>query len=188
MTVFIYGPNDTLPKEYEVINTTSHSKTWSKGLSPFFLGPCELYSDYVSKNVENGWQYSKVYPQFVDENNNPNEKYFEWAKRGWTDTRANRYPMGKGKKPLYTYWNGEKLSYVEARKKIYIPMYAKAVIKTEAFKKLKELYDSSGVLHLWDFDGYNHIKLNKTLKEVVNDPTRKMGHAFVLAYLLKEIK
>ena len=39
--------------DYQIINTTSRSTNWSKGLSPFFLGPCEL-GEIKSKNVENG--------------------------------------------------------------------------------------------------------------------------------------
>jgi hypothetical protein len=59
-----------------VINTTSRSSGWSIGLSPFLLGPVKLYGDYVSQNVENAWQYSKVYCQFTDENNEPSTAYF----------------------------------------------------------------------------------------------------------------
>lgn len=184
MTVYVYGPKDKLPKEHEVINTTSHSNNWSKGLSPFFLGPCKLYDGYESKNVENGWQYSKVYKQFTDSNGDPTEKYFKWASMGWNNRQAVRYPMGRGIKPEYSYWNGEKLSYIEARKQIYIPLYGKAVLKSDAYAQLRELYNQRGVLHLWDFDGYNYLKMNKSLKDVIHDSQCKMGHAFVLAILL----
>jgi len=36
---------------------------------------------------------------------------------------------------------------------------------------------------LWDFDGYDYR--HTTLYEVLNNPKKKMGHAFVLAALLK---
>lgn len=182
--IYVYGPKDKLPEEHEVINTTSHSKTWSKGLSPFFLGPCNLYNGMTAKLVENAWQYSKVYKQFTDSQGDPSERYFKWASIGWNSVNPARYPMGKGNKPLYSYWDGEKMDYVTARKKIYFPLYAKAVLKTDTYQRLKELYNERGVLHLWDFDGYNYIKENKSLKDVINDPNRKMGHAFVLAALL----
>jgi hypothetical protein len=143
-----------------------------------------LYEDYVASNVENAWQYSKVYPEYVDLQGNPSSKYFEWALQGWSMGRAIRYPMGKGVKPLYSYWNGNKLSYVEARRKIYVPLYSKAVLSSEAYKKLREYYNSHQDIHLWDFDGYNHHKLNMSLGDVLFDPIRKMGHAFVLANLL----
>ena len=59
--------------------------------------------------MENAWQYSKVYKCFLNNQNEPTEKYFEWAKNGWNSAWANRYPMGKGAIPEYSFWNGEKL-------------------------------------------------------------------------------
>jgi hypothetical protein len=184
MTVYVYGPKDKIPEEHEVINTTSRSATWSKQLSPFFLGPCDLYDGMKAKNVENAWQYSKVYKKHLNSDGSPSEQYFKWAKMGWDNQVAVRYPMGRGAIPEYSYWNGEKLDYISARKKIYIPLYGKSVMKSDAYNKLKEIYNNTGVLHLWDFDGYNYIKENVDLKEVINNPNRKMGHAFVLAILL----
>lgn len=134
--------------------------------------------------MENGWQYSKVYEEFTNEEGNPTEEYYHWAEKGFKSTYANRYPMGKGKKPLYSIWDGEKYSYVEARRKIYIPLYAKTVVKTKAYKQLKEMYDRGEDLVLWDFDGYDYEKLGMNLDEVINCPIKKMGHAFVLVMLL----
>jgi len=177
--------------EKKVINTTSHSNNFSKGLSPFFLGPCKLYDDYTSKNVENAWQYSKVYARFLDKDDNPTADYFKWAQEGWNKKYAVRYPMGKGMKPAYSWWAGEKLSYVEARKKIYIPLYAEAVKKHSSFKKLKDMYEIyvqtlGEDMYLLDFDGYDHKELNMTYDEVIHSEKRKMGHAFVLAMLLEK--
>ena len=132
-------------------------------------------------------KYSKVYANRVDENCDPTENYFEWAKSGWNSSYAQRYPMGKGAKPLYSYWDGEKYSYIEARQKIYIPLYRKAVLKTNAFKKLKEMYDAGEKLVLWDFDGYDFIKQGKSYEEMLNDPTKALGHSIVICGLLEEI-
>jgi len=174
-----------MPEGVEVINTTSRSNTWSRGLSPFFLGPVDLYNGYKSINVENAWQYSKVYEYYLEEDDSVGDRYFRWAQDGWNSVRAQRYPMGREAKPLYSYWDGEKLSYVEARKKIYIPLYAKAVQKSFAFQKLKKIYEENQDLYLWDIDGYNHKALELTYEQVVNDPNRKMGHAFVIGMLLE---
>lgn len=92
--------------------------------------------------------------------------------------------MGKGKKALCSIWNGEKIGYIEARKKIYIPIYAKAAVKSQAYKKLKQIYDSGKNIVLWDFDGYDYQSLGMTLDDVINCKQKKMGHAFVLAALL----
>lgn len=184
MSVNVCGFRDT-PKNKIVVNTTSRSTTWSKYLSPFFTGPCSLYGEYVSKNVENGWQYSKVYEKHVDENKNPTQEYFEWAKNGWNKTTADRYPMGKGVVPLYSYWDGLKLPYIEARRKVYAPLYAAAVEKTNAFKQLKKMYEEGQEIWLWDFDGYDFRSKNMSYKDVLLNEKKKVGHAFILAMMLE---
>lgn len=175
--------NAKIPTGRLEVNTTSRSSNWSRGLSPFFCGPVKLYDDYVAQNVENAWQFSKVYKQHLD-GDTPSSAYFEWAERGWKDTFAHRYPMGKGAIPEFSWFDGKKLTYIEARKAIYIPLYAEAVQKKDAFKVLKELFDSGQDIYLKDFDGYDFRKLNMSYDDVINCETRKMGHAFVLAMLL----
>jgi hypothetical protein len=92
--------------------------------------------------------------------------------------------MGKGVKAEYSYWNGERLSYVEARKAIYVPIYSKYVGQTSAFKRLQSLYTEGQNIILRDYDAYDHVVLGMTLKDVINNPDRKMGHAFVLVMML----
>jgi hypothetical protein len=160
-------------------------------LSPFKLGPCELYDGFTAKNVENAWQFSKVYPEhYSEEDGIVLDSYWTWAENGWDDNYAHRYPMGKGKTPLFSIWNyTEQLTYIEARKKIYIPVYYRAVKDTEAFKTLKARYEELEAegkdLYLVDFDAYRHKQLGMTYKDVINCETKKMGHAFVLAMMLE---
>ena len=189
MPVFVCGPKDKAPKGAFVVNTTSRStEEWSKALSPFFLGPVDLYQGHVSQNVENAWQYAKVYSwQLQDPANpfsDPSPEYFSWAKWGWEAKTAVRYPFGKDAKPVYSYWDGKKLTYTDARKEIYVPLYKKAVQDTEAFKKLTDLCNKQDVW-LWDFDGYNKDKLGFDYDDVINCPTKKMGHAFVLSGMIE---
>ena len=168
------------------INTTSKTETdWQRDLSPFHLGPCPLYWNLTSVRMENGWQYAKVYPEY-DNNGEPTEEYFDWAITGWKNPWPVRYPMGKGKKPLYSWWGDKKYTYVEARKMIYVPLYSKAVIKTDGFYKLWSLYHSNDnkTIYLKDYDAYRHEDKNMTLTDVLNNENKKMGHAFVLMMLL----
>ena len=158
-------------------------------MSPFLVGPVDLYGGHVAQNMENAWQFAKVYPEHVDcDTGEPTEEYWDWAATGWADPRAYRYPKGKGRIPKYSWWDGKKLDYVQARKRIYFPLYAKAVAKTEAFARLLAYYREAGKATLWDFDGYDHRALNMTYKDVLNDPGRKMGHAFVLGFLLEGLE
>ena len=93
--------------------------------------------------------------------------------------------MGKGRKPEYSWWNGKRLSYTEARKEIYIPLYSQSVSQTDAFHELKEVHESEEDIWLWDFDAYDHRALGMSWDDVIDCETRKMGHAFVLAMLLE---
>jgi len=188
MPVTIIGPKDRspLPDGAIFINTTSQSKDWGRGFSPFILGPCELYGGQIAQNVENAWQFAKVYKCHTDSNGNPTEEYWQWAKAGWNSHRAERYPMGKGTIPEYTWWDGEKLSYIEARKKVYAPLYYTAVLNTVVYNKLRDLYCNGANIFLWDFDGYDNEKKGMSLEDVLNCPTMTMGHSFVLAAMLRK--
>ena len=190
MTVRIIGPLSGGSKIREgdgIVNTTSSAANWSRGLSPFFLGPIKLYPSAPCKEglvFENVWQYAKVYSAY-DSNGEPNSLYFDWALKGFRDRIPRRYPMGKGTVPEYSWWNEEKLTYIEARKKIYIPLFRDAVYKTAAYKQLESLYKLRGEITLWDYDGYDHKEFGFCFEDVINHPKLKMGHAFVLAMMLE---
>ncbi len=153
-------------------------------LSPFDLGPVRTYQGMSARNMENAWQYSKVYAKHVKDRE-PTADYYHWRRLGWAQKQAVRYPMGKGAVPEFSLWDGRKLGYVEARKAIYAPVYAKAVEDTEAFDTLNTLYQRGGDLILLDYDAYDHHSLGMHLTEVIDNPKRKMGHAFVLAMMLE---
>lgn len=189
--LFVIGYNDIVNDPNSIIiETTSRSKNWSQGLSPFYLEGGHLYDNYYAKNVENAWQYSKVYKHHLDNDGNIKPEYFDWAQYGFEKKSADRYPMGKGAKPEFAYWNGERLSYIEARKKIYLPIYTRALLKSDALSKLvevcKEAIKNNQDVYLLDYDGYNHLKEGKTFEQIVNDPSKSLGHAFCIWYVLKK--
>ncbi len=173
-----------------VVNTTSRSaEEWSRGLSPFFLGPIELYNGYVAKTLEGAWQFSKAYQQHTSRDGSPTAAYWEWARAGWDNDKSVRYPMGRGAVPKYSLWDGEHLGYIEARKQIYCQLYSAAVEETPAWDTLVELHAQckldGTLLYLRDFDGYAAYDNYAT---VLNDPRKKMGHAFVLAMMLDDCR
>ena len=171
-----------------------------EGLSPFFLGPVETYDGLKAERFERAWQCSKVFAGFAGADGDPLPEWFAWRDRMWADASngdhmAIRFPAGKGnanaKKTLYSYWKvgGEfkRLGYIDARKHIYLPVYAKAVVKTEAYRRLCRMRDEGKNLLLVDFDGYNHRlpRYDFTYNDVLHCPVLKMGHGFVLAMLLE---
>ena len=197
-------PECVQAENWLVHNVTSTSKEkWCLELSPFSLGPIELYPNesdgtmFIAQNMENAWQFCKVYRQFTDgDNGSPSDAYWQWAKNGWRDSKPHRFPLGRqAAKPLYSLWKGKKLNYIEARKAIYAPLYAKYVEQTDAYRKLTENYlkHCLGNLHdkrtrpmaLLDFDGWDHLGQGYSLEQVIDLEKPKMGHAFILAGLLE---
>ena len=172
-----------------VVSTVSASKEWG-GLSPFLIGPCQMWSNRKSRNMENAWQYTKVYPCHLEDDGSVGAKWMAWATSGWYSQRAHRYPMGKGALPLYSWWNGHRLGYVEARKAIYVPLYQLAVSQTDAWKRLQDASnaasDAGRNLYLLDYDAYRHKGMGMSYLDVANNAVRKMGHAFVLAMMLED--
>jgi len=165
-----------------VIDTTSNSGDF-KDLSPFIL-PAP-----PAKNLENLWQFSKVYKiHIMSIDGYPDASWYKWRDTGYANPRAVRYPMGKGAIPEYSLWDGERLGYIEARKQIYTVEYSSNVQWTNGYQKLQDTYAeccrTNTELILLDYDAYDHIKLGMSLMDVLNEPRRKMGHAFVLIMML----
>jgi hypothetical protein len=133
--------------------------------------------------MECGWQFSKVYAQHLDQDGNVTPAYWRWARNGWASRSPVRYPMGKGAKPAFLLWEGERLGYIEARKRVYLQLYREAVREQPAFRRLAKLAASEEIA-LWDFDGYDHESLGMSLADVLDDPDRICGHAFVLKMML----
>lgn len=195
--------SDDKPEGAIVVNPTSTlaTKPWEMALSPFFAGPVHLWSG-TARNVENAWQFSKVYAKdakgidigHVNSDGTPTPTWHTWHHNGIADKRAHRYPMGKGAVPLYSYWPPagafDRLDYIEARKHIYLPLYRTAIYGTDAWKTLLELARSARnadrPLVIVDFDAYNHHRYGMSLVDVLDCSSRKMGHGFMLAMMLEE--
>ena len=179
MTVYVVPRHTITQPAPGTADVTTHGST-HRPLSPMLLGPVPLYGGEWSRTMENAWQYSKVYPQ------HRYDGYWPWARAGWDSMRAERYPMGKGARPLHALWAGEELDYIAARRRIYIPLYAQAVRfhQLGLFLTLRERA-RTGDLVILDFDAYNHRALGYTWDDVINDPHRKMGHGFVLAMMIE---
>jgi hypothetical protein len=187
LAIRIVGPREVrgVSPGTPLIDTTSYAADhWSTGLSPFHMGPIALYGGHVARRFENAWQYAKVYPTHTGSDGSPSDAYWRWARAGWANTRAVRYPFGKGAKPAYCLWDGSRLGYIEARLSVYFPLYVTAVVKTEAFAKLETIYRDTGEVALFDFDGYDHERIGMSLSEVMHNDRQPLGHAFILKALL----
>lgn len=183
--VRIIGPREDRKLLDGEVSVDATSKSgWSSDLSPFLLGPCKTIMSYSSKTMENAWQYLKVYADQVDDEGAPDGRWWAWAKEGWANPRAVRYPRGKGAKPLYAFWHGQRLGYVEARKAIYWPLYRDAVAGTRGYARLKAMVEAGQDVAIFDFDGYDHDAQRLSIGDVIERLDRPMGHAFVLKAML----
>lgn len=166
------------------IDCTSHAKDLMKQLSPFRLGPCKLKDGRISKNMENAWQFSKVYKEHIGRYSNVKKTWLEWSNRGFSSTFAERYPMGKGAVPEFSLYGNKRLDYVKAKQLIYFPLYSKAVRITRAWSLLKEYNEKYDNLVIRDFDAYNRHKLGMSLMDVATTTNYRSGHGFVLEMML----
>lgn len=154
------------------------------GCRRFFWGRCDCPTARRAANVENAWQLSKVHALHADAAGHPTIAYQRWSEAGLADPQPRRYPMGKGARPLYVLCGGERLSYAQARLRLYWPVYRDAVAQSPAFDRLEQTLQAEGRISLFDFDGYDHDAQGRTLAQVIHDPHRRMGHAFVLKAML----
>lgn len=173
------------------INVTTSGGPNGSLFSPMRLGPVKVYqgihANCSAKNVENAWQFSKVYPEH-DNNGEPTKEWYDWRDKGFDDHWAHRYPMGKGATPLYS-WVGRPIDYIQARKMIYTACYTTAVYDhiSEVFLKLVNIVKENEQITLLDYDVYpGTTGDNLTFKEIINNPDVKMGHAYVLANMINQ--
>jgi hypothetical protein len=191
MTVEVLPPAYVAKAGLSAHDVTTHGR-YFRPLSPMLLGPVMLYDGLWSRTMENAWQYAKLYPGHADNaaaDPWPTAGYWTWARAGWDSQRAERYPMGRGARPLYSLWAGEHLGYVAARRRIYIPLYAQAVrfYQARLLGTLRQQAATSVGLVIQDFDAYDRRALGYSWDDVINDPDRKMGHGFVLAMMIEGI-
>lgn len=202
--------------------------SFAQDLSPFFVGPVTGADGVEAKIFEIFWQCGKVYPCH-DDNGKPNARYFEWRNYFYSQTECTKDLMRHTCKSIgyehkdaryFAYFDKGKgeyipLGYVEARKKVYFPEYAKLIYNTESYQYLKSLVDSGKKIALVDFDACNYNEpcamqkeytayvnkckkdkvaptlteddfINiKSLKGLINTPFVKVGHGCVIKALLQ---
>lgn len=202
--------------------------TFATDFSPFYVGPVTSSDGVRAEIFEIFWQCGKVYPCH-DASGHPNADYFAWRNYFYAQTACTKSLMRHTCESLgyehtdaryFAYFDRATgtylpLDYVEARKKVYFPEYAKLIYNTESFRYLKSLVDSGKKIALVDFDACNYnepcamqkehaaylnrCKKNqvsptlteddflgiKSLKDLINAPFMKVGHGCVIKALLQ---
>lgn len=174
-------------------------------------------SPYVLKDAQGHfheciWQFSKIYATIEAQHeikagkliwSHPAEvhvvdgqltpAYWAWRKKGWNNPYPVRYPNGyHGRhKCLCSLWHdGEKwitLDYIRARKIIYCRTYATLVRQTEAFQKLKTLYNAGVSIQICEIDVRPGLVTEEFLTQEINSPKFPFGHGMALAACLLDL-
>jgi hypothetical protein len=213
---------------YRNIVVTSHASVGSlgAGLSPYIL------RDPAGRIMENIWQFAKVYAS-VPEIKTPAwswkaeihvkdgkilPAYWKWRMAGMNHQIPVRYPVGfhDRHKCLYALGidatpenPGDQMKYVEARKKIYVPVYAELAKQSEEFTQLQALLHEGYNLQILDVDGpkpldghpildgkkllkgiygeseTGSVDINEeTIRNLIEITAQAFGHGYVLASCL----
>ncbi len=137
---------------------------------------------------ENYWQSGKVYEGI------PLEKSRKW----WLDLKEPRrkYPPGKGKRVLYSMFDGVKRDYIESRKEVYVPEYTAITEGKATLEKWRDMLDNGTSITVYDFDGPRADDGTPMCEEVsasylrkmINDARHPFGHGYIVSALLLGIK
>jgi hypothetical protein len=180
------------------------------------LGPVYTYKiekkyikwDIYGLNIEDCWQCSKVYPAHLEnidhtKSNKWLKNWEQYSKIGRFSNEARRHRIPKGKWidkmqqithknkniPLFSYFEGEKLSYIQARKKMYMLWYEQLCKKQNTFLDLYHRHLNGENFILFDYDGLQHDKYNfdinkELLIKLIDNNNIPFGHGLVLACCL----
>lgn len=148
-----------------------------------------------ASNLENLWQYGKVWSGDIAEGSGaPSAGFFRRRAAGWTKAKADRHaladPSRKGsaqcrrtQETRYHYWFGQYLGYVEARRRVYAPLYERLVRETDAWKELEARVARGEKLLLIGYDAYD--REDRSWDECFANEKRPFGHEMVLACMLE---
>jgi hypothetical protein len=186
---------------YTNIQVCSNVKR-GKEVSPMCLGPITEHLE-VDKHgkllppavlFENFWQGIKCFTFELDEKTSTILPiYFDRREKNFSDTKPHRrvYPkkvlIEKKAKVEFSYFNGKRYGWVEARKLIYCPMYAEMVTKTRYFKELKYRLEQGENLLIIGYDGFSFDPERDDAKAHLEDTSKSVGHEFVICCLLAGI-
>ena len=184
------------------------NKKWGK-LSPMRLGPFKMVEEispnalYTSgihpgfekvgdkqvcvwQNMENMWQFSKIYSVDVDADGNVTDKFYKRREQGMLDPKPHRrvFPKNSPVKTLSSYYNGRFYDYQQSR-------YWYCIYYTFLSRKVSEYHTIVGYLSmgvnilLLDYDAPDNSHNTPITREYLYSEYKQtnhpFGHAMVLA-------
>ena len=185
-------------------NYWQFSKVWTEVKAQ--RQPLSQYNTSVIR-----WEHP--HEEHVDDTGALTQAYWDWRDKGFANTRWVRYPAGyhDHKKAIgsvvgrvgmqATEDDYEIVGYLEARRRIYIPMYNEIAQQTAMLADLKARVAQGENIQINEVDGptyadeppYDRV-VNKslemdeaTLRALLNNPLQAFGHGYCVAALLLDI-
>jgi hypothetical protein len=156
-------------------------------LSPMKLGPViHNQKDLpVALNIENFYQFNKVYPCEVDKTGNPTKEFRKRQTEGYNDPIAHRHKFNNKIRPLYSVYKTrrgkeKRFTYVQSRY-FYCCVYELLAKKEKDYKTLAKFLKKGINIMICGYDAY---EVTKNLYEHYIDIVRPFGHELVLYTLL----
>lgn len=192
---------------YDNVNVTSGNQGRWGALSPMKLGPFylveqlkplipypdgihpgfEKYSDKQRAfvyNLENCWQFSKIYDIDVV-NGIVQPSFFQRRAKGFGDSSPHRRALPKAKATtVAAYWDGKLYDYQSSRY-YYCSLYEKLARMTAAYADLELLYRNGTNLQILGYDGRDVEVTESGMKTAYLDVNCPFGHELVLCCMLK---
>lgn len=161
------------------------------------------------------WNWPKE--THIDDDGNLTPEYWNWRETGKNNELPVRNPVPwyhlkncqfSLEKDLPISKDNPKLDYIQARKKIYLPIYINAVKSHELFKELQTRYNNGEKILIIEVDGPHSESLNyyiekynvekdfikndsmlatlENLNIMLNDGKYPFGHGYALAWAIQE--
>ena len=165
-------------------------------LSPMKLGPVTDNNGLTAKIFENYWQFSKLFAKagHIHQGTDctPTKTWVDFRQKGFNLDKGKRHPLpkefGYAKCSVY---NDYVYNYVDSRKAIYVPIYAKLIENLPIIDELRKMVANGHNIMIIDGDGApkdvypNGLEMNQTNWDLmINDPKYPFGHGYVVAALI----
>ena len=116
-----------------------------------------------------------------------NAKYKTKAERDQAINNAKWTPIGH-------WFNNKLIGYIEARKQIYVPTYAKLIKNKKVIKDMQKMIKNENRLMILDLDGppkksypTGILMTNNNWTMMINDEKYPFGHGYVVAALIVKL-
>ena len=159
------------------------------------LGPIQVKCPLTNETLvfhclENAWQSSKVWQADLLANKTEiGPSFFARRRQMAASEKGIRHAISskKGERPVFQLWNGERLTYIQARAKIYRPLYERLARQTDAYKRILASVKQGTNVQILGYDGFKMgvEASERELEYHLQDVSKPAGHELLLVFMLR---